>query len=147
MENVASEDWYQRDVRSAEETRNRGHCQQRRNTWAISDVAQSVDQIAPQRPPIFYGVYILRCFFKVDHPQRHNHGDKRKSIEIEAANQAKELETKSGEHRAHDSRKLKLRGIQRDGVCQVFSTHQIKSHRLIRRASQRHAATGNKGKR
>src|ERR1044072_4364543 len=89
---------------------------------------------------------ILRRFLETHHAERHDHGDERQAVDEETTREPEELETEASEHRTDNARELKLRRVERDGVCQIFASYQIESHRLIRWAGDRHTAAGHKRK-
>ena len=80
------------------------------------------------------------------HAKRNNYGNEGKAVQKETAGQSEKLEPESCEHRPDDTRKLKLGRIQRYRVCKIFSAHEIKSHRLVRRTGERHTASSHKRK-
>src|SRR4030095_1085759 len=83
----------------------------------------------------------IAIVFKTDHLQGNDHGNEGKSINKKASSQTKVSETETRKHGTDNARELELRRIERDSICQVFASYQIKSHRLIRGPRNRHTTT------
>src|SRR5438552_3515524 len=146
MKDVARKNWHEGQVGSPKQAVDSGDREQRKDAGTIAHIAKPINQFLPEGPAILYrvGGNAFLTFIVANHSEGNHHGDKRKTVGIETPSQSKELEAKTGKSGPHHPRKLKLRGVQRNCVCQILSSHKIEGHRLVRGSGERHATSRHK---
>ena len=66
-----------------------------------------------------------------DASERDEHGEEAESVEKEISGHAEDRHGKAAERWPEHARHIELRGVERDGVGEVFSRHKLRHQRLV----------------